>query len=142
MRVLNEEYLGKIKARYEKIEMHHRDAGNDTAAIACIFLGGMIRWLLNDEIEEIPGIPMELNEDFYGAGESNFYDGIKRLCKNMAKAEPKRKTVKVECPECGNAQNLPSYMAHGTRICCGCGKEFVTSFADNLETFDHSTVPK
>ena len=142
MRELNEEYLEKIKARYEKIEMHHRDAGNDTAAIACIFLGGLIRWLLNDEIEEIPGIPMELNEDFYGAGKSNRYDDLKRLDGNTAKVEQKQETVKVECPECGNAQNLPSYMAHGTRVCCGCEKEFTTSLADNLETFDHSTVPK
>ena len=78
---------------------------------------------------------IELCETHY-----NRFDDLEQMDENTTKTE--QETVKVECPECGNAQNLPSYMAHGTRICCGCEKEFTTSFADNLETFDHSTVPK
>ena len=142
MRELNEEYLEKIKARYEKIEAYHRDFGNDAIVLVYMHLIGMVMWLLNDEIEEIPGIPMELNEDFYDTGKSNRYDDLKRLDENTAKVVQKQETIKVECPECGNAQNLPPHMAHGTRICCGCGNQFTTSLTDNLETFDRSTVPK
>jgi len=142
MRELNKEYLEKIKTRYEKIEMRHRKVGNDAIVMVYIYLIEMVEWLLNGELEDVPGITRLANEDFYNIGKSSYYDEMERLDENTAKVERKQETVKVECPECGNAQNLPSYMAHGTRICCGCEKEFTTSFADNLETFDRSTVPK
>jgi len=140
MRELNKEYLEKIKARYEKIEMHHRKVGNDAIVMVYIYLIEMVEWLLNGELGDVPGITRLANEDFYNIGESNYYDDMERLDENTAKVVQKQETVKVECPKCGNAQNLPTHMAHGTRICCGCEKEFTTSLTDNLETFDRSTV--